>query len=141
MRQRLGLCFVLGALLTSTAGQAGTQKCPFEEPGYYPWLADVPRTVDGDEWAWVYLDVDKHGYPESCRIGETNMTEGSRSNTCRNFVTGWRSAPILKDGSPTAGTVKRFFIIAGSKHRQLFDEAKKRWMAAHPDENADCFHN
>lgn len=135
------VCSALCATLSlSSAAAAEKKNCPFHEAGYYPWQAEVPRLVKGDLWAWVYLDIDKRGYPRRCYIGKNNMAEGTRSNTCRSFVRGWRATPLLKDGVPTAGTIERFFIVMGDKHLKLLEEAKKRWAASHPEDNPDCYH-
>ena len=131
----IGLC---SALLASSANGAPDQ-CPFHEQGVYPWASMVPKVVDGDLWAWVYLDLDKAGAPLRCRIGEGNLSAPeTRSNVCRNFVGSWQARPLVKDGEPVAGTTRRFFILMGRKHEKLFDQARARWMAAHPELRA-CY--
>jgi len=96
--------------------------------------------VEGDLWAWIYLDLDKSGDPIRCYIGENNMpSPETRSKVCRSFVANWKSAPLMKDGKAVAGTTRRHFTIMGRRHEKLFEEARKRWLAAHPTESAECY--
>jgi len=119
---------------------AGTPTCPFREPGYYPWSTDIPDVVDGDMWAWVYLDLDKTGDPLRCYIGESNMSSPeTRSKVCRSFVNNWRAAPLRKDGKAVAGTTRRFFTVMGDRHEKLFNEARKGWFAEHPQDSPACY--
>jgi hypothetical protein len=140
MRQRLGAILVFGALFIGSAGQAQSKKCPLHEEGIYPWSANIPTIVNGDLWAWVYLDLDKGGHPLRCYIGETNISGNeTKSDLCRGFVSGWQATPLMKDGVRVAGTTRRQVIIIGNHHKQLFDEARKTWFAQHRDDNPDCY--
>jgi|SRR4051794_26249064 len=128
------------ALVGNANTLAAEERCPFREQGDYPWSAMVPRVVDGDLWAWVYLDLDKRGQPLRCYIGQTNLSAPeTRSNVCRSFVATWQATPLMNDGKAVAGTTRRFFIIMGRRHEKLFDEARTRWFAEHPEESADCY--
>jgi hypothetical protein len=116
------------------------EPCPFREKGDYPWSSMVPKIVEGDLWAWVYLDLDKHGRPLRCYIGESNLVAlETRSNVCRSFVSGWRAAPLMQNGQAVAGTTRRLFIIMGRRHERLFEEARTRWMSEHSKESANCY--
>jgi hypothetical protein len=140
MHMRLGAFGVFGALFIASAGRAEAEKCPFREGGVYPWSANIPNIVDGDLWAWVYLDLDKGGYPLRCYIGETNISGNeTKSNLCRGFVSGWKAMPLTKDGLRVAGTTRRRVVLIGKRHQQLFDEAKKGWFTQHPEANPDCY--
>src|SRR5690348_6683330 len=115
----------LAALAGNGASLAASDKCPFREQGVYPWASMVPKIVDGDLWAWVYLDLDKRGQPLRCYIGENNLpAPETRSNVCRSFVGSWQAAPLVKDGKPVAGTTRRFFILMGRRHEKLFEDAR-----------------
>jgi hypothetical protein len=96
--------------------------------------------VEGDLWAWIYLDLDKSGEPIRCYMGENNMpAPETRSKVCRSFVANWKAAPLMKDGKAVAGTTRRYFTIMGRRHGKLFEEARKRWLAAHPTESPACY--
>ena len=124
----------------SSSGVAAGGKCPFHEEGAYPWSANIPRTMDGDSWAWVYLDLDKGGYPQRCYIGQSNISgPEARSNICKSFLRGWIATPLMKDGKHVAGTTRRFFVVTGTQHQKLLDEARERWFAEHPDDNPHCY--
>ena len=139
MRMRLGVFAVFAALFTASSGRADPGKCPFHEEGDYPWSANIPTIVDGDLWAWIYLDLDKGGYPLRCYIGETNISGNeTKSNLCKSFVSGWKATPLMKDGVRVAGTTRRQTVIIGKRHEELFDDAKKSWFAQHP-EAKDCY--
>jgi len=128
------------ALAGNSHGLGAAERCPFREEGTYPWSSAIPSIVSGDLWAWVYLDLDKRGQPLRCYIGESNLAAPeTKSNACRSFVSSWRAIPLMKDGHAVAGTTRRFFIIMGRRHEKLFDEARTRWFAEHPDESAECY--
>jgi hypothetical protein len=128
------------ALLVTSAVRAESKKCPSREQGSYPWLERAPQVIDGDLWAWVYLDLDNHGFVLRCYFGGSNISgPETRSDVCRSFVSGWRATPLMKDGTAVAGTTKRFFILAGKKHRKLYDEARKQWFAEHPEDSPSCY--
>jgi hypothetical protein len=137
---RKSLIAILVVSLFGWSAAAASDKCPFHEEGTYPWSATIPKIADGDLWAWVYLDLDKGGRPKRCYIGESNISGSeTKSDLCRNFVAGWRATPLTKDGVSVEGTTRRLVVIIGKKHKQLFDDAKARWFAEHPDENPDCY--
>ena len=136
---KLATCLGLYWALIGTSALAAPEQCPFHEEGAYPWSSMVPRVVDGDLWAWVYLDLDKKGSPLRCYLGEGNVTAPeTRSNVCRSFVSSWQATPLKQDGRAVAGTTRRFSVIMGRKHEKLFEEARSRWLAQHPDQIA-CY--
>ena len=140
MRQRLGAFLLCAAVVNGSPGQAESNKCPFHEEGAYPWSATIPHIVDGDMWAWVYLDLDKGGNPLRCYIGETNVSGAeTKSDLCRGFVSGWKATPLMKDGVRVAGTTRRQVVMIGKNHKRLFDQARTAWFAQHPDDNPACY--
>ena len=61
------------------------------------------------------------------------------ANICKSFLRGWIATPLMKDGKRVAGTTRRFFVVTGTQHQKLLDEARERWFAEHPDDNPHCY--
>jgi hypothetical protein len=136
---RVTLQFLLmSSVLVGVPANAAAGNCPPRETGTYPWTKY--GTVKGDEWAWVYLELDKKGWAKRCLMGENNIDDSDRRFfVCRAMKQDWR--PATKDGALALAstTVKRFFLIPGPDHEKQMREAKKRFFAEHPDERPECY--
>lgn len=140
MRERLCFAVLVGALLNSASAGAQSRNCPFHEEGVFPWSANMPATMSGDLWAWVYLDLDKGGHPLRCYIGESNISgDQTKSNLCTGLVSGWKATPLMKDGVRVAGTTRRKVVMIGDAHRKMLADARKAWFVQHPDDNPACY--
>ena len=140
MRKQLSTWALFAAGLISASSQSLAGNCPFHEEGDFPWSANIPATVKGDMWAWVYLELDKNGYAQRCWIGETDISgDETKSNVCRSFVSGWKATPLMKDGMRVAGMTRRKFVIIGDRHQKMLEEARAAWFAQHPDDNPACY--
>lgn len=96
--------------------------------------------MPGDLWADVYLDIDKSGYAIRCYMGKNNISgEETRSNVCRNYVSGWRTEPPPASNRRVT-TIKRFFLWTGYRHLdKRTKEARKRYFKDHPDQRPECW--
>jgi hypothetical protein len=96
--------------------------------------------MPGDLWADVYLVIDKSGYAIRCYIGKSNISgEETRSNVCRNYVSGWRTEPSAGAG-PRVTTIKRFFLWTGYRHLdKQTKQARKRYFDDHPEQRPECW--
>lgn len=121
------------------AQEVSKAPCPTFTPGQpYPW--EVRETLPGDQWAWVYLLIDKKGRATDCRIGEGNVRDkDSRGIICMSFQKNWYTKPILKDGKPVEGWFKRYFVIKGTKHEVHDLDARKLYFQQHPNERPECY--
>lgn len=131
---------MIGSLIVLSSAPALADKapCPARELGNYPWgsIEHMP----GDYWAWVYLDVDKKGYPQRCYLGQNNVigTE-TRSNICRSFLSSWRATPPGKSDPGGVTRISRYFLLLGNKHQRQLDRAKRQYFREHPDQRPECF--
>ena len=117
---------------------AAANTCPPREPGTYPWSTD--GTMPGDEWAWVFLELDKKARAKRCLIGKNNIDDSDRRFfVCRAMQEDWRPASDEAGQAVASTTVKRFFIIRGPDHEKLMRAARKRYLAEHSDERPDCY--
>ena len=96
--------------------------------------------MPGDQWAWVYLQIDKRGRATDCRIGEGNIRDkDKRGIICMSFQKNWYTKPIVKDGKPVEGWFRRYFIIKSTKHETRDLEARKLYFQQHPNERSECY--
>jgi hypothetical protein len=121
------------------AASAAEQACPTFTPGMpYPW--ETKEIVPGDQWAWVYLLIDKNGRAKDCRIGEGTIHDKDRRGIiCMSFVKNWYVKPILKDGQPVEGWFRRYFLLEGTKHAGRDVEARKLFFQQHAEERPECY--
>lgn len=126
------------SLLVGTGASATDGNCPPREPGTYPWLED--GKLPGDEWAWVYLELDKNARAKRCLMGENNIRDPDlRFFVCRAMKEDWHPASDEEAKTLASTTVKRFFVIPGYDHDKKLREARKRFFAEHPDERPECY--
>jgi hypothetical protein len=123
-------------LLSGTAFAA--DNCPSFEPGqYYPWQKE--GLMPGDQWAWLYIDVDAHGKPTNCKVGEHKYEPEMGFWMCRAMMAGGDFEPVMKDGVAVAGTVKRYMTVPGRARQRAEAAARKQWFKDHPEERPACY--
>lgn len=126
------------ASLIMAAQAAARNTCPPDTLGpHYPWLID--GLVAGDQYAEVYLDVNKDGEPTSCKVGQTNLSPDDQSVACMGFLGEWRMKPTSETGIPLPTSVKRFYLLVGSKHQKAQAASRKTFFAQHPELRPECY--
>jgi hypothetical protein len=126
------------ALCTCSAAFAGSAQCPkWERGSRYPWQTN--EIMRGDGYAWLFLDVDRSGYPFRCRIGDNNFPDPEIGFwLCKSYSDRWR-APGAAESDPKTRTFKRYSLIAGYEHSRSDHKARKLWFEQHPEERAECY--
>ncbi len=116
------------------AGPAIAQdRCPKLAPGdSYPWQSSEP--MPGDFWADMLIDLDAKGKPLRCRIAKGNLKNELGFWFCNALMKDGLYEPILRDGVAVPGTVKRHMRMPGKRRRDADEAARKRYLAAHPEE-------
>ena len=131
----------LGAMAASfcaAQSPAARRECPPNSVSF-PWSVNVPKHVEGDFWAEVYLELNDKGRVKRCSLGKNNMSSPElRSRTCRSFVKGWTD-PTPKQDLTADGKAKRSFRILGKRHINMLKEARKKWLSEHPSERPECY--
>jgi hypothetical protein len=137
MKSLAGL--LIAAIATAQAQNADQRPCPTFTPGQpYPW--EARNVMKGDQWADVYLFIDKKGRAKDCRLGGgTIRDKNTRWYICSSFKKSWYTKPILKDGLPVEGWFKRRFIMTNGRHMDTDAEARKRFFQEHPEERPECY--
>lgn len=126
------------SVIVGLPANAAANTCPPREPGTYPWSTD--GTMPGDQWAWVYLELDKDARPKRCLMGKNNIHDSDRRFlVCRAMKEDWRPASADAGRAVASTTVKRFFIIRGPNHEKLMRAARKRYFAENPHERPECY--
>ena len=108
------LAGLLGAAIFASQEQDPSQApCPTFTPGQlYPWESRKPQP--GDQWAWVYLLIDKHGRAKDCRIGDGNVrNKDTRGMICLSFHKNW-----VHQADPEGGQADRRLVQAIIHHRE-----------------------
>ena len=126
-----------GMLLASSSLQAA-DNCPEIRPGQaYPWQKE--GLMPGDEWAYLYIDLDVNGRPKNCRVGKHQYKPETGFWMCRAMMSQGHFQPIIKDGVAVEGTVTRFMSIPGRQRRREEAAARKQWFKDHPNERPSCY--
>ena len=129
---------VVGSLVIGSAALAETARCPAWEAGArYPWQSnDILR---GDHFAWVVLDVDRHGLPSRCRVGANNYEDAEdRFWLCEQYSRYWRGPPA-GEADPAMRKFERYSLIASYAHDKADKRARAVWFRAHPDARPECY--
>lgn len=132
--------FTLLLLASLSGGSIGATPtgCPTQQPGPPPWTNN--GAVAGDEWAWVYLKLDAHGWPIGCVIGANDIEDPVRRFlVCKFMMESWHPASKEERRSLASTTAKRFFMIAGPDHKKKMRQARERYFAENPDVRRECF--
>jgi len=125
------------ALSLASAATAEKTACPPREMGQsYPW--ESSELMRGDKYAWIYIDVDRDGWPLQCKIGDNNVTEYMRFQLCNAYTKNWR-APAASQGDPDHRTLKRYTLVISSAHQLANENARRAWFKQHPDERPACY--
>lgn len=134
---KFGLYLAFGVFALGLASPAAAKgPCPPRESGTYPWA--INGIMDGDLWAWVYLEIGKDKQPVRCLIGNNNIDDSDlRFFVCKAFMDQWQPADSTQVQPGTE--VKRFFLMAGNKHANANQAARKKFFADHPDQRPQCY--
>ncbi len=134
----VGAVALCSGLLTGSAAGAEKPACPqFEAGQSYPW--QTQGMMKGDQYASVYIDVDRSGRPLQCRIGENNIPDPyTRFQLCNAYTGDWRGPPA-SPGDPDRRTIKRQTVMIGSEHELANRRARRAWFRQHPDERSECY--
>jgi hypothetical protein len=136
MTRKLALFIAAVAALQSPAISAA-RNCAAYQAANPPWTNN--GAVQGDEWAWTYLVLDKSGWPTKCLMGANSIDDSDRRFfVCKYMKEKWRPAKDAS-GRQRSTTVKQFFLIAGPDHEKVLRQARDAYFAKHPDERAQCF--
>jgi hypothetical protein len=143
--KRFGLlCVVLASPVLAK------EACPpskYQRP--YPWF--IKDIMYGDQYADIYLDIDKSGKPINCRMGKNNIPGDDKFWVCKAFVDGFTAASPTTDptigpppsnlppNSPIKGTIYRKYIAYGEKHEKAEAVARKQFFQQHPEERPECY--
>ena len=126
------------SFLAGASASMAKPACPAREAGRaYPWQnLDV---MPGDNYAWIYVDVDKTGRTLRCRVGETDIADPeTKFRLCLAFNEDWRGAPAAS-GDPEVRTIKRHFTMLGYNHQMADQKARKQYFKDHPDDRPECY--
>jgi len=127
----------LAAALLAAGPVAAVSRCPPFTPGQsYPWQSDA--TMPGDFWADMLIDLDAKGKPLRCRIAKSNLKNELGFWFCNALMKDGAYEPVMQDGVAVPGTVRRHMRMPGKRHREADEAARKRYMAAHPEEK-ECY--
>ena len=131
---------VASCVLMSGASVLAADNCPPHLPGaYYPWQLSADKPMPGDQWAWLYIDVDVNGKPKNCRVGEHKYEPETGFFMCRAVMASGQFEPVEKDGVAVEGTVKRYFTSAGRARKRADEAARRQWFKDHPQERPVCY--
>ena len=127
------------SLVLFAAGLHAASPCPVREPGQaYPWSHSADL-MPGDEWAYLYIDLDAKGRPTNCRVGKHEYQPETGFWMCRAVMAQANFEPIMKDGAAVAGTVTRYMMLAGRQRQREDEAARKQFFRDHPDERPGCY--
>jgi len=138
------------ALVTSASPSLSKAPCPknkYDPP--YPWFTG--QGMAGDQYADVYIDIDKSGKPINCRMGQNNIPGDDKFYVCQAFLgqlttTAPSANPTpgpppanLPRNSPVKGTIYRRYVGYGPDHEKAERNARKQFFEQHPDERQECY--
>lgn len=131
---------VLAAAAALSVGSAAFAKapCPKWEPGArYPWQSN--EILRGDRFAWLFLDVDRGGYPVRCRFGSNNHVDAeARVWLCKQYYDFWRGPPAAAS-DPAIRTLERYSLVPGYEHDMADKKARKAWFKQYPEQRPECY--
>jgi hypothetical protein len=132
-------CFIAAVAALASASAVAADDCPAFRPGQaYPWQTDE-KLMPGDQWAWLFIDLDEQGKPKNCRVGEHKYQPETGFWMCRAMMAQGSFEPVMKDGLAVEGTVKRFMTVAGRQRQRAEEAARKQWFKDHPQERPSCY--
>lgn len=142
-------CVIVGLFAFAPPALSKPPCPPSKYPPPYPWF--IPGPLNGDDYADIYIDIDKAGNPVACRMGRNNIPGDNKFFICKAFLDQWKTAPPdsnsdvgpppadLPSHSPIVGTVHRVYDGYGAAHEKAERAARKKFFADHPDERPDCY--
>jgi hypothetical protein len=125
------------ALVTAAAASplSAKEPCPPSKYGtVYPWA--VTEIMSGDDYADIYLDIDKNGKPTNCRMGRNNIDGDNKFFVCKAFMEQWSTAAPAADSKTT---IERKYIAYSEKHRKAERAGRKLFFQQHPEERPECY--
>ena len=134
------LKWMITASVLMSGPVVAADNCPSHLPGEaYPWQSSLDKPMPGDQWAWLYVDVDATGKPKNCKVGEHKYEPEMGFWMCRAVMASGQFEPVTKDGVAVEGTVKRYMTIAGRARKRADEAARKQWFKDHPGERPGCY--
>ena len=131
--------FVAAIAALASAGAAAASDCPTFRPGQaYPWQTSE-KLMPGDQWAWLFIDLDAKGKPTGCKVGEHKYQPETGFWMCRAMMASGEFEPVMKDGVAVEGTVKRFMTLPGRQRQRAEQAARKQWFKDNPHERPSCY--
>jgi hypothetical protein len=143
--------FCVWTVLAAIASPAWAKEpCPankYRPP--YPWF--IETIMKGDQFADIYLDVDKSGRPINCRMGQNNIPGDTKFFVCKAFLEQWSTRAPSEDptigpppanlpaNSPVKGTIYRKYLAYGEQHAKAEKAARKQFFQQHPEERSECY--
>jgi hypothetical protein len=133
---------ILGAVLlagtVSASAVAAKNDCPpIRSDVAYPWI--ITDIMDGDQYADIFIDIDRKGKPIQCRMGKNNISGDDKFFVCKAFTEQWSTAAPTQVGPNGLATVERHYLTYGDKHEKAEREAKKAYFRQHPDQQPKCY--
>lgn len=138
------------AVVAAASPALAKEACPPSKyEGPYPWF--VKEVMKGDQFADIYLDVDKSGRPINCRMGENNIPGDDKFWVCKAFIDQFTTAPSSTDhafgpppanlppNSPIKGTIFRKYVGYGEQHQKAEHAARLQFFREHPEERPECY--
>jgi hypothetical protein len=138
---------VLATIASPTLAKAPCPATKYQPP--YPWF--IEGIMKGDQFADIYLDIDKSGKPINCRMGQNNIPGDDKFFVCKAFIDQWTTAPPsvnptlgpapadLPASSPIKGTIHRKYVAYGENHEKAESDARKKFFQQHPEERSECY--
>jgi hypothetical protein len=143
------LSCVLGLAALAYRAEA-KEACPTNKyPPPYPWY--IVGVMSGDQFADIFLDLDKAGKPVRCRMGRTNIPGDDRFFVCNAFLEQFSTATPGNDpasvpspanlpaNSPIKSTIYRKYVAYGEKHAKAEHDARTQFFKLHPEERPECY--
>ena len=135
---RSGFKWIAASAVLVGASLSAATPCPVHNPGQaYPWQKS--ELMPGDEWAYLFIDLDTKGRPKSCRAGRHQYKPETGFWMCRAMMAQGDFDPVMKDGVAVEGTVTRFMTLAGQQRKQAEAAARKQFFKDHPEERPSCY--
>ena len=134
----LGLAVVAALAWTAATPAPAKEPCPAVRTPV-PWA--INGFMSGDRYAEIYLDIDEHGKPTGCRMGQNNILGDDKFWICKAFMDQWSMQQPVGTGKTSATTVMRRYIEYGMKHDDAENAARSKYFREHPSERPECYPN
>jgi hypothetical protein len=136
MRTAKSMFIAAAAASISIAPVAAKEPCP-PVPSPLPWVID--QMMDGDRYADVYIDIDQHGKPTGCKMGQNNISGDDKFWVCQAFMGQWSTQPPADAGKTHPTTIMRKYVEYGMRHTDAESAARSKYFRGHPYERPECY--